>query len=142
MARLTDEQIAQEEAFMRGVPRFNVGAFFMPGIWGPAHGLWVSILFYPLWLLADNVFFAAFSQRTVLACVLAGAVFVFMTGLTLAFSLLGQPYAWHRAAARGVSKERYLAGQRIWAVACVALGLLAVGVATYYNLIVRVQMGA
>ena len=77
---------------MRGVPRFNVGAFFMPGIWGPAHGLWVSILFYPLWLLADNVFFAAFSQRTVLACVLAGAVFVFMTGLTLAFSLLGQPY--------------------------------------------------
>ena len=46
MAELTDEQIAEEEKWLAGLPRVNWGALFMPGIWGPAHGFWVAILFY------------------------------------------------------------------------------------------------
>ena len=48
MAELTDEQIAEEEKFLEGIPRLNVGALFAPPIWGPVHGLWVTIGFYPL----------------------------------------------------------------------------------------------
>ena len=59
MAELTDEQIAQEEKFLKGIPRVNVGALFLPPIWGPAHGIWITILWYPIWLFADTTFYAA-----------------------------------------------------------------------------------
>ena len=45
MAELTDQQIAEEEEFLKGLPRVNIGALAMPGIWGPCHGFWVCILF-------------------------------------------------------------------------------------------------
>ena len=45
MAELTDEQIAREEEFLSGMPPLNVGALFLPPIWGPAHGMWATILF-------------------------------------------------------------------------------------------------
>ena len=32
VAELTDEQIAEEEAFLKGLPLINWGALFMPGI--------------------------------------------------------------------------------------------------------------
>ena len=47
MAQLTDEEIAREDEFLKGLPRFNIGAFLLPPIWGAAHGFWVTILFYP-----------------------------------------------------------------------------------------------
>lgn len=122
---------------MKGIPRFNVGAFFMPAIWGPAHGLWVAIIFYPLWLVADNTFYAAFSQRTPLAIAVAAAVFVVMVAITVAFSLIGQPLAARRAASRGKTKEEYLKSQRIWAAACIAIAAVALAAATYYNLAIR-----
>ena len=57
MAReLTDEEIAREEKFLKGVPRVNIGALFLPPIWGPAHGMWAAILFYPIWLFAITPF--------------------------------------------------------------------------------------
>lgn len=141
MAELTDEQIAEEEKFLKGIPRFNIGAFFMPPIWGPAHGIWASIIFYPLWLIADNTFYAAFSQRTAMSIAVAIFVFVVTVALTVAFSIVGQPIAAHRAAAKGKTKEEYLKTQRIWAVVCVVIGLAAIAAATYYNLAIRPTMG-
>lgn len=141
MAELTDDQIKAEEEFMEGIPRLNIGAFFMPAIWGPAHGIWAAIIFYPLWLIADNTFYAAFAQPSTLSIVVAAFVFVVMVGITVAFSLIGQPLAAHRAAARGKTKEEYLKSQRIWAVACVVIGAIALAAATYYNLVIRPTMG-
>ena len=43
---LTDEQIAEEEKFLRGLPRVNVGALFLAPVWGPAHGIWAAFLFF------------------------------------------------------------------------------------------------
>lgn len=142
MAELTDEQIAAEEKFLQGIPRWNIGALFLPPIWGPAHGIWVTILFYPLWLFADNSFYAAYTQGTPLAVVLAVVVGVALIGVTLLFARLGQPYAAHRAVARGVAKETYVKRERVWAVACVVVGLAMIGFATYYNLMIRSGMGA
>ena len=49
---------------MDGLPRVNLGALLMAPVWGPAHGIWASILFYPAWLVADNAFYAAASEPT------------------------------------------------------------------------------
>lgn len=142
MAELTDEQIAQEEKFLEGIPRVNIGALFLPPIWGPAHGIWATILWYPIWLFADNAFFALYTERTVLSVIIALVIFVTLTALTVAFAIIGQPIAAHRAAARGVSKEDYLKRERIWAVVSVAVGIVMIAAATYYNLVIRVAAGA
>lgn len=142
VAELTDEQIAREEEFLEGIPRLNIAAFFLPPIWGPAQGLWASILFYPIWLFADNTFYAAFTERTVLSIVIALIVGVVLVGITVAFSLIGQPLAAHRAASRGVSKEDYLRRQRVWSIVCVIVGVIMLAAATYYNLVIRPTIGA
>lgn len=131
---LSDEQIRAERAFLKGVPRLNIAAFLMPAIWGPAHGIWVAILYYPLWLVADNCFVNALVARTPFAIALALVVAVGLLLMTTAFSIVSQPFALHRAVEMGVSKETYLRRQRIWAVAMAAVAFVAVCAATYYNL--------
>lgn len=139
---LTDQQIAREEEFLSGVPFLNIGAFFLPPIWGPAHGMWATILFYPIWLFADNMFYAAYVEHSPLSVIVAVVVGVVLVALTLAFARLGQPFAAHRAAARGVSKEAYLKRERIWAVVCIVVGCVMLAAATYYNLVLRPALGA
>lgn len=142
MAELTDEQIAREEKFLKDMPRLNVGALFLPPIWGPAHGIWAALLFYPIWLFADNTFYAAWSERTPLALIVAAIVFVTLTAGTVAFAIIGQPFAAHRAASRGTSRETYLRQQRIWSVVSVVAGCVMIAGATYYNLVIRPTLGA
>lgn len=137
MSELSDEQIAQEEEFLKGIPRLNIAALFLPPIWGPAHGIWATILYYPIWLLADNVIYTAWSERSVLSIVIAILVFVGLAVGTLVFAILSQPFAAHRAASKGISKEVYLKRERIWAVVSVVVGLLMIAWATYYNLAIR-----
>ncbi len=138
---LSDKEIAQERAFLEGIPRVNIGALLLPPIWGPAHGFWITILFYPLWLVADNVFYAAWSERTPLALIVAAIVFVIALGVTVAFSVISQPYAAHRAAHRGKTKEEYLKAERIWALVCAIIGVVMIALATYYNLVIRPTVG-
>ncbi|WP_172136204.1 viscotoxin-A3 [Adlercreutzia sp. ZJ473] len=139
---LTDEQIKEEEKFLKGLPRFNVGAFFLPPIWGPAHGIWVSILFYPIWLFADNSFYAAYANPSVLSIALALVVFISLVAGTVVFAIVGQPFAAHRAERLGVSRETYLRREKMWAVGCVIAGAVMLALATYYNLAIRPTLGA
>ena len=52
-------QLSQEQ-IMEGLPPVNIGALFMPPIWGAANGIWLAILYYPVWLLADNLFYSVY----------------------------------------------------------------------------------
>ncbi len=142
MAELTDEQVAREEEFLSGLPPLNIGALFLPPIWGPAHGMWATVLFYPIWLFADNVFYAAFAERTALSVVVAVVVGVTLVAGTFAFARLAQPFAAHRADARGVDRPTYVRRERAWAVACVVVGCIMIAAATYYNLAIRPTLGA
>ena len=63
-------------------------------------------------------------------------------GGTVAFSLIGQPFAAHRAASRGVEKDAYLRRQRVWAAVSVVAGCAMIAGATYYNLAIRPTLGA
>ena len=141
MTELTDEQIAREEKFLEGIPRLNIGALFLPPIWGPAHGMWAAILFYPIWLFADNTFYAAFTERTPLAIGIALIVLLTLTVGTVVFAILGQPFAAHRAASLGQDKETYLKRERIWTIASVIAGIAMIAAATYYNLVIRPTVG-
>ena len=137
MAELTDEQIAEEDRFLEGLPRMNWGAFFMPGIWGPAHGFWVCILFYPLWLFIDNMLYTAYSDPTPLSIGMAILCSILLAALTVAFAIVSQPFAAHRAEDKGMTREQYLKRERIWTVVSIVLAIAALAWATYYNLNVR-----
>ncbi len=137
MAELTDEQIAAEEKFLKGLPRINLGALFMPGIWGPAHGFWISLLFYPLWLLVDYLIYGAYSNPEPWMIAVAAISVVIIIVFTVAFAIVCQPIAAHRAEDAGVSRAKYLKRQKIWAVICIILAVIAVAWATYYNLNIR-----
>ena len=139
---LSDEQIKSEEKFMRGLPRLNVAAFLLPPIWGPAHGFWATILFYPLWLFADNMFYAAYENLSALSIALALVVLVVLVGVTVGFAIVSQPLAAHRAEERGVDRATYLSRQRKWAVGCAIGGAVMLALATWYNLAVRPTLGA
>lgn len=137
MKELTDEQIKAEDKFLKGLPRFNIGAFLMPPIWGPAHGFWITILFYPAWLVLDNLFYAAYTDPTPMSVILSVVAGLFCLAITIAFAIVSQPIAAHRAEDKGVSRTTYLKRQRIWAVVCALIALVMVALATYYNLIIR-----
>ena len=114
MTELTDEQIAREEKFLEGIPRLNIGALFLPPIWGPAHGMWAAILFYPIWLFADNTFYAAFTERTPLAIGIALIVLLTLTVGTVVFAILGQPFAAHRAAPMPILARCFASSPTPW----------------------------
>lgn len=137
MAGLDDEEIAAEKKFMEGVPRFNVGAFFLPPIWGPAHGIWVTILFYPAWMLVDNLLYAMYADPSVMSVAVGLSALAILALVTVFFAIVSQPYAWHRAYGMGKTKQQYLSAQRKWAVGCVAGGVVMLALATVYNLCVR-----
>ena len=140
MAELTDQQIAEEEEFLKGLPRVNIGALAMPGIWGPCHGFWVCILFYPLMIFVDYVVFGAYLDPqpwTIALAFLGVAAYIV---LSVVFSIVSQPFAAHRAENKGVSRERYLKREHIWAVVCVIVLIVALAWATYYNLDIRTAL--
>jgi hypothetical protein len=141
LSELSDDQIKEENKFLQGLPRVNIAAFLMPPIWGPAHGIWATILFYPVWLFADNMFYTAFTARTTVSIIFAILTFIVLFGLTLAFSIVSQPFAAHRAEDKGISRQDYLKRQRFWAVGCGVLALVMIAFATYYNLVIRSTVG-
>lgn len=134
---LTDEQIAQEEKFLKGLPRVNLGALFLAPVWGPAHGMWAAFLFFVAWLFVDNVIYAATVEPTMLNVVLAVLMTVALVGGTLVFAIVSQPFAAHRAEAMGQSRADYLRRQRIWAVVSFVVAVIVVVLASYYNLEIR-----
>jgi hypothetical protein len=113
--------------------RFNLAAFLVPPIWGPFHGQWASAIFLPLWVFADSVIASAAGRG---AAGLAGAVFVGVVtlGIQAFFAKRANGVAWRRVAAR-VSVEEFSRRERAWAVAAIPLGLLIVGWATYYRVV-------
>lgn len=139
---LTDEQIAAEEKFLEGLPRVNLGALFLAPVWGPAHGMWAAFLFFVAWLFADNVIYAAVVEPTVLSVVLAVVMTAGLVGATVVFAIVSQPFAAHRAEARGESRAQYLRRQRAWAVAGFIVAVVVVALATWYNLDFRPALDA
>ena len=116
------------------MPRMNWGALFMPALWGPAHGQWFMILFYPLWLLLDNLIYGSVhgSFAPWLAILAGAATAVF----TVVYALNANRFGYLKVA-NEKTPEEYLQGERRWTVLFVIIGVLFIAFATWYNLVMR-----
>lgn len=131
-----------EEISLEGLPPLNLGALFMPPIWGPAYGIWITILYYPAWLLIDNLFYGVYENPQPLTITLAVIAGLILAGVTIVFARASQVYALRRDLSRGKTKEQYRKRQVIWAVTMGILAAVMLGAATYYNLVIRPTIGA
>lgn len=136
------EEVPIEEVDLSGLPPLNLAALFMPPIWGPAHGIWITILYYPAWLLIDNLLYGAYENPSPLTITLGIIAAVILAGVTIVFARASQVYALRRDLSRGKTKEQYRKRQIIWAIAMGILAAVMIAAATYYNLVIRPTMGA
>ncbi len=134
-------QLSQEQ-IMEGLPPVNIGALFMPPVWGAANGIWLAILYYPAWLLADNLFYSVYLDPRPLTVGLSIVAALVLAFATIVFARAGQGYACQRALSMGKTKEQYLKSQKKWAVAMVLVAVIMIVAATYYNLVIRPTVGA
>ncbi len=134
---LSDEDMAREDEFLADVPFFNWGAFFMPPIWGIAHGDCPCILFYPLWVFVDNLLYNAWQNPSAIHIVLAVVTLMTTVAVMLGYGRISSPRSAHRAAERGDSLEHYLKVQKRWAWGMAVLAVAMVAFATWYNVNVR-----
>ncbi len=142
MGHSASRESRKREEITDGLLPINIGALLMPPIWGPAHGIWITILYYPVWLLADNLFYGVYQNPTPLSVSLSVIAFVVLAGVTILFARASQGYACQRALSRGKTKEEYRKRQRVWAIAMGVLAFAMIAWATYYNLFLRATMGA
>ena len=121
------------------MPAVNLGALFMPALWGPAHGQWFMILFYPLWLMLDNLVYGAVHGNY------PGWIAALAVTMTAAFTILyatrANTYGYVRVAAEKLPEE-YLATERKWSVLFVIIGVAFIVFASWYNLAIRPGAGA
>jgi hypothetical protein len=115
------------------LPRFNLAAFLVPPVWGPANHQWVGAVFLPMWLFADSMVASAVERGPVLNAA-ALLVVVGTIGAQAWFAKRANGLAWRRVADR-VSVEEFARRQRMWAVASVPLFLVIVGWAAYYRVV-------
>jgi hypothetical protein len=146
MAKLEDEMYAAHEALKKRyaedlakLPKVNLGALFMPGVWGPAHGQWLTVLFYPIWLLADTCICNGVKYGG-LAIVLATLVVLGTAALMVFYARTVGVNAYLRVADR-VDIKKYLHREHIWIAVSAVIAAVFLGIATWYNLAIRIPQG-
>lgn len=117
------------------IPEFNWGAFLMPPIWGAGHGQVFAVVLYPVWLMVDNLIWAAIHGQAspVLAVIALIGTLAFMF-----FYARTANYVGYMRVLTTKSPEEYIAGERKWAIAMGLLAAAMVAFATWYNLAIRV----
>lgn len=130
---VTGRILLADDAPVPGLPRFNLAAFLIPPIWGPAHGQWAGAIFLPLWLFADSVVRSA----GVAPGGWAGAVIVLTATLAAQawFGKRANGLAWRRVCDR-VGVDEFGARQRVWAAVAVPVAAVLLGAAIYFDTVV------
>ena len=136
----TEYESAKIREYLYGMPPINIGALLMPPIWGPAKGIWLTILWYPLWVFADNCLYAWWSEGSALATVIGILTLAILIAATAAFARFSAPYAALRAIQKGKTKEEFQRTERIWAIVSFILAIVFMALATYYNLNFRAPL--
>jgi hypothetical protein len=117
-----------------GLPRFNVAAFFLPFVWGPAHHEWAGLIFLPIWLLMDGIVAAA--SRGGIPQASAAIVAVTLTLLLQAFFAKRANGAAFRRVIRTMTAEEFVRRQSLWAIASAPLAILLLAWAVWFDVTV------
>jgi len=115
------------------LPRFNLAAFLIPPIWGPAHGQWVGAIFLPMWLFVDSIIASAGrggAGTTVAAVIVVGCTLAFGAF----FAKRGNGLAYRRVCGQ-MSVEQYVRRERVWAVVSVPVAAALIGWALWFHLV-------
>jgi hypothetical protein len=106
------------------LPRFNWAAFLLPFIWGPAHELWVGLVFLPIWLFMETIVSTA-DKAGIPPLLGSVTVVVFTLAAQASFARRANGLAYRREIEwRGVGE--YVRRERIWAAASAAVVALLV----------------
>ena len=138
---LTDEAAARETALLEGVPYLNVGALFLPPIWARAWPVVDDPLVPPLAARRQPLLPGLLNSRACFRSPCAAIVGVPACGFTVVYAPLAALRSASGARKEARDQERYLEVERRWAVASVAVGVLLIAAATYYNLVIRPTVG-
>ena len=132
-----DEDIPQ-------LPRFNWAAFFMPPIWGVAHGAPVAgLIVLPLWLFLDsNIQSAVYGvdaatplSMRIGVYAMAGLIALLTMALMVWFGKTGWGVAWRRQYGDGqssTSMKQFVKEERRWYWVCIPLFFILLGYAIFY----------
>jgi hypothetical protein len=116
------------------LPRFNIAAFVLPIIWGPAHGLWVGAIFLPIWLFMDSIIGAA-NSGGIPTQVAAPMVVVLTLAFQAYFAKRANGVAFRRVCGR-VSVAEFKRHEIIWAIACVPAAAALLAWAIWFEVVV------
>ncbi len=117
------------------LPRFNLGAFLVPFLWGPGHHQWVGAFFLPIWLFTDSIIRTALGGPAALK--VASAVVVIVTvAFEAHFATRANGMAWRRVADR-MTLDEFVRRERLWAYAMIPLFVLFIGWAVWFDIALR-----
>lgn len=121
------------------LPKFNLAAFLIPPIWGPAHGAWAGFFVLPIWLFADNVVVSAIGGSAVR---IVGAVLVVLGTLLFQywFARRANGLAFRRVCDR-IPLQTFIRQQRLWAIVAVPLAAALIGWVIYFHLVIEPLSG-
>ena len=134
----------REDEPVPALPEFHWGAFFMPPIWGAAHGIVIAgLIVLPLWLFLDNNLQSAVYRVSDVTpfWTRIGVYFlaVFCTVASIALMVWFGRTAWgvaFRRAYHGDEQQRpfdaFLRRERIWYWICIPFFFVLLAVAIYY----------
>lgn len=129
---LTGRIVLEPEAPVPSLPRFNLAAFLIPPIWGPAHGIWAGAIFLPIWLFADSVIVSAvrYGERGQWI----GAVLVVLATLTFEyfFARRANGVAFRRVMHK-LTAEEYARRQRTWVIVAIPIAAALIGWGVYFD---------
>ena len=117
------------------LPRFNVAAFVLPIIWGPANGQWVGAVFLPIWLFMDSIIGTA-NAGGIPTQIAAPVVVVLTLAFQAYFAKRANGVAFRRVCGR-VSVAEFKRQQLIWAIASFPVSAALLGWAAWFSIVVR-----
>ncbi|MDH4139532.1 MAG: hypothetical protein OEV43_03070 [Coriobacteriia bacterium] len=124
-----NEPSGLDPALALELPRFNWGAFFIPPLWGLAHGQWPAILFLPAWVFVDNMIRKG-GTTTVWAVAIGWGMLAVTVALQAVFATHANQIGYSRVAHR-MSVGEFARRERVWA---------AVGAATLLVMVAWIVM--
>jgi hypothetical protein len=116
------------------LPRFNIAAFVLPIIWGPANGQWVGAVFLPIWLFMDSIIATA-NTGGIPTQIAAPIVVVLTLSFQAFFAKRANGVAFRRVCDK-LTVDQFKRQQLIWAIASVPAAAALLGWAIWYQVAV------
>lgn len=136
---LTGRIVLDAEEPVPSLPRFNLAAFLIPPIWGPAHGIWAGAIFLPIWLFADSVIVSAVRYGERGQWIGAALVISATLAFEYFFARRANGVAFRRIMHKTTAEE-YTRRQRTWAMVAIPVATALIAWGVYFDLVLEATL--